>query len=153
MFIFGIVVIAAVIFTGGMFVGTAFKIFTSISTTSFFENQLTDAATTFMLVKMIDNKETEEAKSCLNLRLDTNILSLGMLVRDYGDSKNGALANIILSRIAKHRQEHPVLSSQKEVQDMIQGFLDKAVEEVDKKGKQNQASEAIGARGAPQPQR
>jgi hypothetical protein len=140
--ILGIVALAAIVFAGGMFVGTTLDIFKSMHATSFFENEATGAATTFMVVRMLDDSEVEQAKASLNLTLDTKIMTVGLLMSACDNEKSKRIANNVLARIAMHRKEHPVSSREKQVDDMIRGFLDKALQEVEEREKQNKASDA-----------
>ena len=128
-FILGIVVLTAVIFAGGMFVGITMDIFKSMYTVSFVENEAIGAATTFRIVRMLDDNEIEQAKAHLNLTLDTKIITVGMFISECDNEKSKSMANSILVRIARHRQNHPASSTDKQSSDIIQGFLDKAIQE------------------------
>ena len=52
------------------------------------------------------------------------------------NEKSKRMATRILARIAKHRQEHPVPPRDKQVDDLTQDYLAKAIAEIEKHKKQ-----------------
>ena len=139
LFVLGIVVLTAAVFAGGMFAGAALDMFMSMYHVSFFENEATSAANTFMVVRMLDENKVDDAKAYLNLTLDSKIMAVGMLISECDNEKSKRMATRILARIARHRQEHPVPPRDKQVDDLTRDFLTKAITEVEKQEKQNKA--------------
>ena len=139
LFVLGIVVLIAAIFASGMSAGAALDMYISMYTVSQFENESINASTTFMVVQMLDENKVDDAKAYLNLTLDAKIMTVGMLMSECDNEKSKRMATRILARIAKHRQEHPVPPRDKQVDNLIQDYLAKAIAEVEKQEKQKKA--------------
>lgn len=138
LFVLGIVILTAAVFSGGMCAGAALDWYISMNTVSLFENEATSAATTFMIVRMLDENKVDDAKAYLNLTLDTKIMTVGVLMSECDNHKSKRMATKILARIARHRQEHPVPPRDKEVDDLTKDYLTKAIKEVEKNDRKNQ---------------
>ncbi|MCP4611065.1 MAG: hypothetical protein GY845_20340 [Planctomycetes bacterium] len=139
LFVLGIVILTAAIFTGGMSAGAALDWYISMYAVSQFENESLNASNTFMVVKMLDENKVDDAKAYLNLTLYAKIMAVGMLVSECPNDKSKRMATRILARIARHRQEHPVPPRDKQVDDLTRDYLTKAIAEVEKQEKQNKA--------------
>ena len=135
LFILGIVILAVLVFTWGLVAGTALDFFQSMTETSFFENEAVSTATNFMVVQMLDKNEIDEAKASLNLTLDTQIMSVSMLMSACDNKKSRRMANGILARIARHREKYPAHSIADGADEVIQEYLEKALWEVEKRQK------------------
>ncbi len=135
LFILGIVILAILVFTWGLVAGTMLDWFQLMTETSFFENEAISTANTFTVVQMLDKNEIDEAKASLNLTLDTQIMSVSMLMSACDNKKSRRMANGILARIARHREKYPVHATVEGADEVIQEYLEKALQEVEKRQK------------------
>jgi len=139
LFIVGIVVITAIVFTGGFFVGTHLDFLSKFFFASLFEKEIADVSTTFMVIKQLDEGKIDEAKSFLNLKLDGHIISINTLLPNCPNEESKVMANKMLACIGHHRSKYPESPSatfhgieRKEIDTIIQKILDEAIAEKEK---------------------
>jgi hypothetical protein len=135
LFILGIVILVVLVFTWGLVAGTMLNYFQLMTETSFFENEAISTANTFTVVQMLDKNEIDEAKASLSLTLDNQIMTVAMLMSACDNEKSKRMANGILARIARHREKYPVHSIVEGADEVIQEYLEKALQEVEKRQK------------------
>ena len=135
LFILGIVILAVLVFTWGLVLGTMLDFYQLMTETSFFENEAVSTANTFRVVQMLDKNEIDEAKASLSLTLDSQIMTVSMLMSACDNKKSRRMAKGILARIARHREKYPVHSTVEGVDDLVQECLEKALQEVEKRQK------------------
>jgi len=108
LFIVGIILLADVIFYGGLQLGNQLHFMNAMFQVSTLDQEVGNATKIFWTVSHLEDGKVEEAKSFLNVQLNSHINTIGMFLKDCPNEKTRQHAIKLLARIAKVRQEHPV---------------------------------------------
>ena len=106
-FIFGIVLVVAVLIAGDWWLGFRERYLTEAYAITTLDKQITDASIKAMLLHEIDSGHPGDARKMLRLELDGDILMIDSLM-DYSDVRSRDLASKVFARIAAYRAEYPV---------------------------------------------
>jgi hypothetical protein len=107
-FIFGIVIIAALLVGGGYWLGFGQRFMTEAYSVTAMDKALTEASARATILHELDSGQVEEARSFLRAELDGDILTIWSL-GDYSDSRSRKMATNLLTRIAAFRAEYPAI--------------------------------------------
>ena len=130
LFIVGVVILSGSIFVGGLFAGSALDFMNGLLQVSAFDQALVDASITSMRISQLDEGRIEEAKHSLNIQLDSQIMTLGIFLKDCPNAESMQHAEKTLTRIAEHRIKYPVSKDEdmEDVEDYVQEILTHALE-------------------------
>jgi hypothetical protein len=103
-FIFGIVLMAALLVGAGFWLGLAQHFITEAYSTTALEKSLTDASIKAMILHDLDSGQVERARGLLRSQLDGDIVAIWAL-GDYSDPRSRKLATNVLARVAAFRVE------------------------------------------------
>jgi len=105
-FIFGIVLIAAILVAAGFLLGFGQRFMTDAYSVTALDKSLTDASTHAMLLHELDSGHIDEARGLLRSELDSDIVTIWAF-GDYSDARSRKMATNVLARIAEFRAEYP----------------------------------------------
>lgn len=129
MFILGIVVLSAVIFAGGLFLGTQHDVMNTIVTSSILGDDISKSSTILVVLHYLEEGKTDEAKTFLNIQLDSAIIGMNAVLPYCPAGDSTRATKKLLIRIAKHRQEHPSQRDSSLVDEEIQSIMNNALTE------------------------
>jgi len=104
-FIFGIVLIAAILVGAGFWLGFAQHFMTEAYSVTALDKSLTDASIKAMILHDLDSGQIERARSLLRSQLDGDIITIWAF-GDYSDPRSRKMATNVLARIAAFRAEY-----------------------------------------------
>jgi hypothetical protein len=132
-FIFGLVLIAAVLVAAGWWLGFRERYLTEAYSITTLDKQLTDAGVKAMLLHQLDSGHPDDARRMLRLELDGDILMVDSLL-DSSDARSRDLASKVFARIAAYRAEYPTnyTAQMPEVDAKIAEILRRATQEQSK---------------------
>lgn len=105
-FIFGIVLIAAVLVAAGFWLGRSRNIMAGAWSVTALDNAITHASIREAVLQDLDAGHVDQARSLLRTLLDGDIIEI-LVTRDYADARNRETATDILTRIAVERTKYP----------------------------------------------
>jgi hypothetical protein len=105
-FIFGIVIVAAILVAAGYWLGFVQRFMTDAYSVTVLDKSLTDAAIRARTLRALDLGNIEEARSLLRSGLDGDIVTIWS-IGDYSDTRSRKMATNVLAGIAAFRAEYP----------------------------------------------
>jgi hypothetical protein len=128
-FILGIVIVAGVIFVGGLVLGTQHDFMNTIISSLSLGDDISKASTTLVVLRQLEAGEIDKAKAFLNLQLDGAIIGMDVILPHCPDGDGTRAAQTLLVGIAEHRTKYPAKANE---------TIDQKVREILKTtGKQN----------------
>ena len=121
--VLGALVLAIVIFAGGVYAGVAFNFFGSMLDESLLKTTSVEAMNAMLLVEMLDENRVDDAKAHLNLTLDPKIPILDSFISKVECQKSNQMIANILSRIARQRQKSQATSTLPEIDQILEKYL------------------------------
>jgi len=105
-FIFGVVLIAAVLVAAGYWLGFGQRFMTDAYSSTALDKALADAAIRARLLHSMDLGRYDEVRDLLRSELDSDVVTIWAL-GDYTDARSRKAATNILAGIAAFRAEYP----------------------------------------------
>ena len=105
-FIFGIVLIAAILVATGFWLGWAQRFMTDAYSVTALDKALVDASIRASILHSLDQGHVDEARNMLRSELDADIVTIWAF-DDYSDPRSRKMATNILAGIAAFRAEYP----------------------------------------------
>lgn len=130
-FIFGIVLVAAILITAGVWGGFSLRFLRDTYSVTALDKALTDASIRARILHDLDSGRVDDARRLLCSQLNGDITTIWAL-GDYSDDRHRKLATNILARIASFRAEHPALYTNRtsgdeaQIDAMIASILEEA---------------------------
>ena len=118
-FIFGVVLIAAVLVAAGYWLGFGQRFMVDAYSATALDKSLTDATTHAMLLHDLDSGHVDEARDLLRSELDSDIMTVWAF-GDCSDARSRKMATNVLSRIATFRAEYPAIYTNRASGDWVQ---------------------------------
>ena len=107
-FIFGIVLIAAMLVVVGYWLGSAHGFMRDLHSSTVLDKALTDASFQARILHHLDSGRIDDARGLLRTRLDGDITTIWVF-DDYTDARSRKMATNVLAGIAAFRAEFPSL--------------------------------------------
>jgi hypothetical protein len=105
-FIFGIVLVAAILVAAGYWLGFGQRFMVDAYSTTALDKALVDASIRARLLHSMDLGHIDEARSLLRSQLDGDVITIWAF-GDYSDARSRKMATNILAGIAAFRAEYP----------------------------------------------
>ena len=139
-FILSIIVLAGGVFLAGIVAGAQHDFMKSMFRVSSLDQSLVEATKYFYAVSRLDNNDANGAKGWLNQELNSHIVTIDQFMMDCPNPETKKHARKLLTRIAKHRQAHPLQTDVSKdvpgyaaVEKHVQAVLDDALKPEEKK--------------------
>jgi len=107
-FVFGIVLIAAILVGAGVWIGFAHRFMWEAYSATALDKSLADASIAARILHDLDSGQIDQARSLLRSQLEADIVTIWAF-GDYSDGRSRKLATNILARIAAFRAEYPAI--------------------------------------------
>jgi len=105
-FIFGIVLVAAILVAAGVWIGFSMRFMRDAYSVTALDKALTDASFRARILHDLDSGQIDGARRLLRSQLDSDITTIWAF-GDYSDDRHRKMATNILARIAAFRAEYP----------------------------------------------
>ncbi|MEK7708027.1 MAG: hypothetical protein AAB380_08545 [Verrucomicrobiota bacterium] len=128
-FIFGLVLLAAILVAAGFWFGFSQRFMTDAWSSTVVDKSLTDATVKALILHHLDSGKIDDARHLLQTQLDGDILLVDSLL-DYSDARSRELAGKIFARIAAYRAEYPsnYVTKMPEIDTRVDSILKRASE-------------------------
>lgn len=134
------VIIAALIFVGGLFLGGYMNFLGRMNAVSVIDKTVIDAAERCIQIEQLKEGRTDDLIKGLDLKLTGDILTIDLLLSSDVNDQTRKTAMGVLARIAAQREKYPAEIADRRVEAKVRHILEKA--KTSKQQRHNQASEA-----------
>lgn len=130
-FIFGIVVVAAILVAAGVWGGFSLRFMRDAYSITALDKALVDASMRARILHDLDSGRVDDARRMLRVQLDSDITTIWAF-GDYSDDRHRKLATNTLARIAAFRAEFPsaytnrTTGDEAQIDTMIASILEEA---------------------------